>query len=166
MSPVCPVFSTCRCKVTVCRPTFEQKCGSVRIKVTCYFSSSHLLGWRPSFHYYSKWTALFGAVISVVLMFLFTWWAALITFCIIFFLFGYINYNKPSKSKTNDARTIWFFPPYKFCLSSSRPRVFWTSTEVNWGSSVQAGTYNMALSYSVSLSGVEDHVKNFRWAMS
>ncbi|KPP61491.1 hypothetical protein Z043_120402, partial [Scleropages formosus] len=26
----------------------------------------------------------------------------------------------------------------------------------------QAGTYNMALSYSVSLSGVEDHVKNFR----
>ncbi|GLD57310.1 solute carrier family 12 member 3-like protein [Lates japonicus] len=40
--------------------------------------------------------------------------------------------------------------------------VFLKSTEVNWGSSVQAGTYNMALSYSVSLSGVEDHVKNFR----
>lgn len=38
-----------------------------------------------------------------------------------------------------------------------------TSTEVNWGSSVQAGTYNMALSSSVALSGVEDHVKNFRW---
>uniref|UniRef100_A0A3Q1I3Q7 Solute carrier family 12 member 10, tandem duplicate 1 n=1 Tax=Anabas testudineus TaxID=64144 RepID=A0A3Q1I3Q7_ANATE len=34
--------------------------------------------------------------------------------------------------------------------------------KVNWGSSVQAGTYNMALSYSVSLSSVEDHVKNFR----
>ena len=34
--------------------------------------------------------------------------------------------------------------------------------ELNWGSSVQAGTYNMALSYSVSLAGVEDHVKNFR----
>uniref|UniRef100_A0A6Q2YQ60 Uncharacterized protein n=1 Tax=Esox lucius TaxID=8010 RepID=A0A6Q2YQ60_ESOLU len=34
--------------------------------------------------------------------------------------------------------------------------------KINWGSSVQAGTYNMALSYSVSLAGVEDHVKNFR----
>ncbi len=61
------------------------------------------LGWRPSFHYYSKWTALFGAVISVVLMFLFTWWAALATFCIIFFLFGYINYNKPSEFKKHDS---------------------------------------------------------------
>lgn len=36
------------------------------------------------------------------------------------------------------------------------------TTEVNWGSSVQAGIYNMALSYSVSLTDVEDHVKNFR----
>ncbi|XP_027143336.1 solute carrier family 12 member 10, tandem duplicate 1 [Larimichthys crocea] len=105
-------------------------CSYCLINFSCFHASiTNSPGWRPSFHYYSKWTALFGAVISVVLMFLFTWWAALITFCIIFFLFGYINYNKP---------------------------------KVNWGSSVQAGTYNMALSYSVSLSGVEDHVKNFR----
>ncbi|XP_028261586.1 solute carrier family 12 member 10, tandem duplicate 1 isoform X2 [Parambassis ranga] len=105
-------------------------CSYSLINFSCFHASiTNSPGWRPSFHYYSKWTALFGAVISVVLMFLFTWWAALITFCIIFFLFGYINYNKP---------------------------------KVNWGSSFQAGTYNMALSYSVSLSGVEDHVKNFR----
>uniref|UniRef100_A0A7N9AN97 Solute carrier family 12 member 10, tandem duplicate 1 n=1 Tax=Mastacembelus armatus TaxID=205130 RepID=A0A7N9AN97_9TELE len=86
-------------------------------------------GWRPAFHYYSKWAALYGAVIAVLLMFLFTWWAALVTFSIIFFLFEYVNYTKP---------------------------------KVNWGSSVQASTYNMALSSSVSLSGVEDHIKNFR----
>uniref|UniRef100_A0A671ULF8 Solute carrier family 12 member 10, tandem duplicate 1 n=1 Tax=Sparus aurata TaxID=8175 RepID=A0A671ULF8_SPAAU len=105
-------------------------CSYSLINFSCFHASiTNSPGWRPSFHYYSKWTALFGAVISVVLMFLFTWWAALTTFCIIFFLFGYVNYNKP---------------------------------EVNWGSSVQAGTYNMALSYSVALSGVEDHVKNFR----
>uniref|UniRef100_A0A3Q1BSS2 Solute carrier family 12 member 10, tandem duplicate 1 n=1 Tax=Amphiprion ocellaris TaxID=80972 RepID=A0A3Q1BSS2_AMPOC len=105
-------------------------CSYSLINFSCFHASiTNSPGWRPSFHYYSKWTALFGAVISVVLMFLFTWWAALTTFCIIFFLFGYVNYNKP---------------------------------KVNWGSSVQAGTYNMALSYSVSLSGVEDHVKNFR----
>ncbi|KAM9335538.1 solute carrier family 12 member 3-like [Symphorus nematophorus] len=105
-------------------------CSYSLINFSCFHASiTNSPGWRPSFHYYSKWTALFGAVISVVLMFLFTWWAALTTFCIIFFLFGYVNYNKP---------------------------------KVNWGSSFQAGTYNMALSYSVSLSGVEDHVKNFR----
>ncbi|KAM3591011.1 uncharacterized protein V6R79_020566 [Siganus canaliculatus] len=105
-------------------------CSYSLINFSCFHASiTNSPGWRPSFHYYSKWTALFGAVISVVLMFLFTWWAALTTFCIIFFLFGYVNYNKP---------------------------------KVNWGSSVQAGMYNMALSYSVSLSGVEDHVKNFR----
>ncbi|KAK5858606.1 hypothetical protein PBY51_002735 [Eleginops maclovinus] len=105
-------------------------CSYGLINFSCFHASiTNSPGWRPSFHYYSKWTALFGAVISIVLMFLFTWWAALATFCIIFFLFGYVNYNKP---------------------------------KVNWGSSVQAGTYNMALSYSVSLSGVDDHVKNFR----
>jgi sodium/chloride transporter 3 len=35
-------------------------------------------------------------------------------------------------------------------------------TEVNWGSSVQAGSYNLALSYSVGLNEVEDHIKNYR----
>uniref|UniRef100_A0A673C9X1 Solute carrier family 12 member 3-like n=1 Tax=Sphaeramia orbicularis TaxID=375764 RepID=A0A673C9X1_9TELE len=105
-------------------------CSYGLINFSCFHASiTNSPGWRPAFHYYSKWTALFGAVVSVVLMLLFTWWAALTTFGIIVFLFGYVNYNKP---------------------------------KVNWGSSVQAGTYNMALSYSVSLSGVEDHVKNFR----
>uniref|UniRef100_A0A669BPR9 Solute carrier family 12 member 10, tandem duplicate 1 n=1 Tax=Oreochromis niloticus TaxID=8128 RepID=A0A669BPR9_ORENI len=33
---------------------------------------------------------------------------------------------------------------------------------VNWGSSIQASSYNMALSFSVSLTDVKDHVKNFR----
>lgn len=35
-------------------------------------------------------------------------------------------------------------------------------SEVNWGSSVQAGSYNLALSYSVGLNEVEDHIKNYR----
>lgn len=34
--------------------------------------------------------------------------------------------------------------------------------EVNWGSSVQAGSYNMALSCSVGLNEAEEHVKNYR----
>ncbi|KAJ7313018.1 hypothetical protein JRQ81_004280 [Phrynocephalus forsythii] len=72
---------------------------------------------------------LFGAVISVVIMFLLTWWAALIVVGIIIVSLAYTTYKKP---------------------------------EVNWGSSVQAGTYNMALSNAMNLSNVEDHVKNFR----
>uniref|UniRef100_A0AAR2JB83 Solute carrier family 12 member 3 n=1 Tax=Pygocentrus nattereri TaxID=42514 RepID=A0AAR2JB83_PYGNA len=100
-------------------------CSYALINFSCFHASiTNSPGWRPSFKYYSKWTALFGSIISVVLMFLLTWWAALITFGIILFLFGYVTYKKP---------------------------------EVNWGSSVQAGTYNMALSYSVSLSSVADH---------
>uniref|UniRef100_A0A3Q3ABY8 Solute carrier family 12 member 10, tandem duplicate 1 n=1 Tax=Kryptolebias marmoratus TaxID=37003 RepID=A0A3Q3ABY8_KRYMA len=92
-------------------------CSYSLINFSCFHASiTNSPGWRPSFHYYSKWTALFGAVISVVLMFLFTWWAALITL---------LYHLLP----------LWIF---------------------------QAGTYNMALSYSVSLTGVEDHVKNFR----
>uniref|UniRef100_A0A3Q3KIT6 Solute carrier family 12 member 3 n=1 Tax=Monopterus albus TaxID=43700 RepID=A0A3Q3KIT6_MONAL len=105
-------------------------CAYGLINFSCFHASiTNSPGWRPSFHYYSKWSALYGAVISALLMFLFTWWAALVTFGIIFFLLGYLHYTKP---------------------------------KINWGSSVQAGTYNMALSSSVSLSGVEDHVKNFR----
>uniref|UniRef100_A0A8C2S5B9 Solute carrier family 12 member 3 n=1 Tax=Capra hircus TaxID=9925 RepID=A0A8C2S5B9_CAPHI len=86
-------------------------------------------GWRPSFRYYSKWAALFGAIISVVIMFLLTWWAALIAIGVVLFLLLYVIYKKP---------------------------------EVNWGSSVQAGSYNLALSYSVGLNEVEDHIKNYR----
>ncbi|XP_051992882.1 solute carrier family 12 member 10, tandem duplicate 1 [Xyrauchen texanus] len=105
-------------------------CSYALINFSCFHASiTNSPGWRPSFRYYSHWIALFGAAISVILMFLLTWWAALITFGIIIFLLGYVTYKKP---------------------------------EVNWGSSVQASTYNMALSYSVFLAGVEDHVKNYR----
>lgn len=115
------------------------------------------LGWRPLFRYYSPWVALFGAVISVVLMFLLTWWAALITFGIIIFLFGYVAYKKPGKIVFLHILLRLLFK--NMVQSCGDVFVF---LEVNWGSSVQAGTYNMALSYSLSLSGVEDHVKNYR----
>lgn len=52
-------------------------------------------GWRPSFRYYSKWAALFGATVSVVIMFLLTWWAALVAFGIVIFLLAYVLYKKP-----------------------------------------------------------------------
>uniref|UniRef100_A0A8C9X330 Solute carrier family 12 member 10, tandem duplicate 1 n=1 Tax=Sander lucioperca TaxID=283035 RepID=A0A8C9X330_SANLU len=98
-------------------------CSYSLINFSCFHASfTNSPGWRPEFHYYSKWIALFGAVVAVVLMFLFTWWAALFTISVLILLCLYINYNKP---------------------------------KVNWGSSVQAGSYNMALSASVALSVTE-----------
>ncbi|XP_025761425.1 solute carrier family 12 member 3-like [Oreochromis niloticus] len=105
-------------------------CSFGLINISCFHAAiTNSPGWRPSFPYYNKWIALYGAVVCVVLMFFFTWWTALITFGVIAVLFGYIIYKKP---------------------------------KINWGSSVQASSYNVALSYSMSLTGVEDHVKNFR----
>ncbi|XP_069488724.1 solute carrier family 12 member 3-like [Ambystoma mexicanum] len=105
-------------------------CSYALINFSCFHATvTNSPGWRPSFRFYNKWTSLFGAVVSIVIMFLLTWWAALIAVAIIGFLLGYVTYKKPN---------------------------------VNWGSSVQAGTYSMALTYSVNLTGVEDHVKNFR----
>uniref|UniRef100_F7G9L3 Solute carrier family 12 member 3 n=1 Tax=Monodelphis domestica TaxID=13616 RepID=F7G9L3_MONDO len=111
-------------------------CSYALINFSCFHASiTNSPGWRPSFHYYNKWVALFGAVISVVIMFLLTWWAALIAIAVVIFLLLYVLYKKP---------------------------------EVNWGSSVQAGSYNLALSYSVGLNEVEEHIKNYRslWALN
>ncbi|XP_076988617.1 solute carrier family 12 member 3 [Tamandua tetradactyla] len=105
-------------------------CSYALINFSCFHASiTNSPGWRPSFQYYSKWTALFGATVSVVIMFLLTWWAALIAIGVVLFLLLYVLYKKP---------------------------------EVNWGSSVQAGSYNLALSHSVGLTEVEDHIKNYR----
>ncbi|NXH13177.1 S12A3 protein, partial [Bucco capensis] len=105
-------------------------CSYALINFSCFHASvTNSPGWRPSFRYYSKWAALFGATVSVVIMFLLTWWAALIAFSIVLFLLGYVLYKKP---------------------------------DVNWGSSMQASSYNMALNYSVGLSEVDEHIKNYR----
>ncbi|TRY79057.1 hypothetical protein DNTS_033306 [Danionella cerebrum] len=105
-------------------------CSYGLINFSCFHASvTQSPGWRPQYHYYSPWSSLFGTVLSFILMFLFTWWAALVTSAVVIFLIGYINYRKPY---------------------------------VNWGSSYQASFYNMALTFSMTLSDVEDHVKNFR----
>ncbi|KAK2841825.1 hypothetical protein Q5P01_012025 [Channa striata] len=105
-------------------------CSYSLINFSCFHASiTNSPGWRPSFRFYSKWLSLLGAVCCVVIMFLLTWWAALIAFGVVLFLLGYTLYKKP---------------------------------DVNWGSSVQASSYNIALSQCVGLNCVEDHVKNYR----
>uniref|UniRef100_A0A671TVR7 Solute carrier family 12 member 3 n=1 Tax=Sparus aurata TaxID=8175 RepID=A0A671TVR7_SPAAU len=105
-------------------------CSYALINFSCFHASiTNSPGWRPSFRFYSKWLSLLGAVCCVVIMFLLTWWAALIAFGVVFLLLGYTLYKKP---------------------------------DVNWGSSVQASSYNIALNQCVSLNHVEEHVKNYR----
>lgn len=58
-----------------------------------------LPGWRPSFKLYNKWLSLLGAICSVVIMFLLTWWAALIAFGVVFILLGYTLYKKPGENR-------------------------------------------------------------------
>uniref|UniRef100_A0A3Q4MZ62 Solute carrier family 12 member 3 n=1 Tax=Neolamprologus brichardi TaxID=32507 RepID=A0A3Q4MZ62_NEOBR len=104
-------------------------CSYSLINFSCFHASiTNSPGWRPSFRFYSKWLSLLGAICSVVIMFLLTWWAALIAFGVVFILLAYTLYKKP---------------------------------DVNWGSSVQASSYNMALSRCAGLNSVEDHVKNY-----
>ncbi|KAL7402151.1 hypothetical protein ABVT39_010531 [Epinephelus coioides] len=105
-------------------------CSYCLINFSCFHASiTNSPGWRPSFRFYSKWLSLLGFLVCAVIMFLLNWWAALIVFCIVFFLLGYTLYKKP---------------------------------DVNWGSSVQASSYNIALNQCVGLNHVEDHIKNYR----
>ncbi|KAM9753418.1 LOW QUALITY PROTEIN: solute carrier family 12 member 3 [Menidia menidia] len=105
-------------------------CSYALINFSCFHASiTNSPGWRPSFRFYSKWLSLLCAAICVVIMFLLTWWAALIAIGVVIFFLGYTLYKKPA---------------------------------VNWGSSVQAGSYNMALNHCVGLNLIEDHVKNYR----
>ncbi|KAG1937890.1 solute carrier family [Pimephales promelas] len=105
-------------------------CSYGLINFSCFHATvTRSPGWRPEFRYFNPWTSLFASFLSFILMFLFTWWAALVTSAIVLCLLGYVTYNKP---------------------------------QINWGSSYQASFYNMALSFSMSLTGVSDHVKNYR----
>uniref|UniRef100_A0A8C2JRC7 Solute carrier family 12 member 3 n=1 Tax=Cyprinus carpio TaxID=7962 RepID=A0A8C2JRC7_CYPCA len=109
-------------------------CSYALINFSCFHASiTNSPGWRPTFRFYSKWLSLLGAVVSVIIMFLLTWWAALIA--------------------------IGITPTLFICISIVC--VLYIS-DVNWGSSMQASSYNMALSQCVGLNQVEDHIKNYR----
>lgn len=119
-------------------------------------------GWRPSFKLYNKWLSLLGAVCCVVIMFLLTWWAALIAFGIVFILLGYTLYKKPGKIRHIEQEDFSTSRPVMPC---SNHIVCILRLDVNWGSSVQASSYNIALNQCVGLNHVEDHVKNYRSVM-
>ncbi|XP_025829550.1 solute carrier family 12 member 2-like [Agrilus planipennis] len=53
------------------------------------------IGWRPTFKYYNMWLSLFGSIMCVFIMFLISWWNALITMAVLLALYLIVCYRKP-----------------------------------------------------------------------
>ncbi|XP_063680874.1 solute carrier family 12 member 2-like isoform X2 [Bolinopsis microptera] len=67
------------------------------INYSCFEASfSNSPGWRPSYKYYNTWVSLFGSLLCAAVMFITSWWTALITVVIIYALYRYIQYRKPA----------------------------------------------------------------------
>ncbi|XP_029282087.1 LOW QUALITY PROTEIN: solute carrier family 12 member 3-like, partial [Cottoperca gobio] len=72
-------------------------CSYSLINFSCFHASiTNSPCWHPFFRFYSKWLSLLGSECCLVIMFLLSWWAALIAFGIVFFLLGYTLYKKPA----------------------------------------------------------------------
>lgn len=65
------------------------------------------IGFRPSFKYYNMWLSLCGAVLCVAVMFVTSWYNALITMAFIAVLYVYVHHRKPGKNSS------WL--PYCYC---------------------------------------------------
>ncbi|KAK2585480.1 hypothetical protein KPH14_010136 [Odynerus spinipes] len=62
---------------------------------TFHASLAKPIGWRPTFKYYNMWLSLAGAVLCVSVMFLISWWTALITLFVVLALYLVVSYRKP-----------------------------------------------------------------------
>uniref|UniRef100_A0A914XM99 Solute carrier family 12 member 2 n=1 Tax=Plectus sambesii TaxID=2011161 RepID=A0A914XM99_9BILA len=66
------------------------------INYACFAASfTDSPGFRPSFSYYNMWVSLGGALLCLIVMFIISWWTALITYLFFIMLFMYIHYRKP-----------------------------------------------------------------------
>lgn len=119
-----------------------------------YFSP----GWRPAYKFYNMWLSLLGAILCCVVMFVINWWAALLTYGIEILLYIYVTVKKPGQLGAH----VWKNLTAACLVAPTCKDSFCLSPDVNWGSSTQAVTYVSAVGNALSLSGVDDHVKNFR----
>ncbi|XP_058809410.1 bumetanide-sensitive sodium-(potassium)-chloride cotransporter isoform X2 [Phymastichus coffea] len=74
---------------------------------TFHASFTRPIGWRPTFKYYNMWLSLAGSVLCVAVMFLISWWTALITLCCVLALYLIVCYRKPDVNwgSTTQAQT-------------------------------------------------------------
>lgn len=102
--------------------------------------------------YYNAWVSLLGTLLCIAVMFLISWWTALITFVVVITLYLYVSYRKPG----NGYKSVCHFSAL-YSLST-----IYFFSDVNWGSSTQAQCYSIALRSVLDLNGMEEHVKNYR----
>ncbi|CAH0552698.1 unnamed protein product [Brassicogethes aeneus] len=62
---------------------------------TFHASLAKPIGWRPTFKYYNMWLSLVGAILCLMVMFLISWWTALLTFAAVLALYLIVSYRKP-----------------------------------------------------------------------
>ncbi|KAG9430123.1 bumetanide-sensitive sodium-(potassium)-chloride cotransporter [Apis mellifera carnica] len=74
---------------------------------TFHASLAKPIGWRPTFKYYNMWLSLAGAILCVSVMFLISWWTALITLFVVLTLYLIVSYRKPDVNwgSTTQAQT-------------------------------------------------------------
>ncbi|KOC64235.1 Bumetanide-sensitive sodium-(potassium)-chloride cotransporter [Habropoda laboriosa] len=74
---------------------------------TFHASLAKPIGWRPTFKYYNMWLSLAGSILCVSVMFLISWWTALITLCVVLALYLVVSYRKPDVNwgSTTQAQT-------------------------------------------------------------
>lgn len=53
------------------------------------------------FQYYSMWLSLLGAILCLLVMFLISWWTALLTFAVVLALYLIVAYRKPGNAYEN-----------------------------------------------------------------
>ena len=71
-------------------------CTYALINFACFDTSfAKSPGFRPSFQYYNFWISLMGAILCVCIMFVVSWFNALLTFMFFGLLFLYITHRKP-----------------------------------------------------------------------
>src|SRR2546421_191104 len=59
----------------------------ILVNFSCFHASTvNSPGFRPAYKYYNKWFSLLGSILSLLVMFMMNWWAALVTFALITFL--------------------------------------------------------------------------------
>ncbi|XP_017777968.1 PREDICTED: solute carrier family 12 member 2 [Nicrophorus vespilloides] len=62
---------------------------------TFHASLAKPVGWRPTFKYYNMWLSLLGSILCVLVMFLISWWTALLTLAVVLALYLIVAYRKP-----------------------------------------------------------------------
>ncbi|XP_075209863.1 bumetanide-sensitive sodium-(potassium)-chloride cotransporter-like [Lycorma delicatula] len=78
-------------------------------------SISKCPGWRPAFKYYNAWVSLLGTLLCIAVMFLISWWTALVTFFVVVTLYLYVSYRKPEVNWGSSTQA----QSYNFALKSA-----------------------------------------------